>query len=227
MSGATHLTRPVERARKLLQTCGLSTEALTDPAVVARAEAIVESVRKYQSDQQAEASTLVSVWDRHTEAQFDHHDLSRILATMVAHPYVNYLPTNAGGFGGEEVRNFYRNQFLSKLPRDLSIRRVSRTIGSDQLVDELILSFTHDAELDFMLPGIPPTGRKVELPEVVVAGFEKGKIRHEHVWWDQASLLVQVGLLDRARVPVLGVESARKLRNPSLPSNELLAWAKK
>jgi len=88
---------------------------------------------------------------------------------------------------------------------------ISRTIGKDQVVDEFIVSFTHDTEWDYLLPGIPPTGKRVELPHVLVMKFEKGKIAHEHLYWDQASLLVQVGLLEPASLPVVGVEQARKL----------------
>jgi carboxymethylenebutenolidase len=88
---------------------------------------------------------------------------------------------------------------------------VSRTIGKDQVVDEFILSFTHGTQWDYLLPGIPPTGKKVELPHIVIMKFENGKVAHEHIWWDQASLLVQVGLLDPAKLPVAGVEQARTL----------------
>ena len=95
-------------------------------------------------------------------------------------------------------------------------------VGQDQVIDELILSFTHNVPLDLMLPGIPPTGKHVELPHVVVMKFENGKIAHEHIYWDQASLLVQVDLLDPKRLPVVGVEQARKLLDKSLPSNILL-----
>jgi len=79
------------------------------------------------------------------------------------------------------------------------------------VVDELVVSFTHDVQLDFMLPGIKPTGKKVELPHVVIMKFENGKVAHEHVYWDQGSFLAQVGLLDPSKVPVLGVEQTRKL----------------
>ncbi len=73
------------------------------------------------------------------------------------------------------------------------------------------MRFTHETQWDSLLPGIPPTGKRVELPTVVVMKFENGKIAHEHIWWDQASLLVQVGLLDPRNLPVAGVEQARKL----------------
>ena len=62
-----------------------------------------------------------------------------------------------------------------------------------------------------MLPGIPPTGKRVEIPHVVVMKFENGKVAHEHIYWDQASVLVQVGLLDPVNLPVAGVEQAGNL----------------
>ena len=85
------------------------------------------------------------------------------------------------------------------------------TVGKDQVVDELILSFTHDREIKIMLPGIPPTGKYVELAHVVVMKFDGDKIAHEHIYWDQASLLVQIGLLDSKILPAYGIEQTRKL----------------
>jgi carboxymethylenebutenolidase len=95
--------------------------------------------------------------------------------------------------------------------RCTKITRISRTVGKDQVVDELILSFTHDIEIKSMLPGISPTGRYVELPHVVVMKFEGNKILHEHIYWDQASLLVQIGLIDSKSLPVTGIEQAKNL----------------
>ena len=122
------------------------------------------------------------------------------------------VPNMTGGFGGKEVRRFYSEHFIPQIPRDAKVTSISRTIGKNQVVDELIVSFTHDTQWDFLLPGIPPTGKRVELPAIVVMKFENGKIAHEHIWWDQASVLVQVGLLDPANLPVAGVEQARNLR---------------
>ena len=97
------------------------------------------------------------------------------------------------------------------MPDDTKVVRISRTVDKDQVVDELMVSFTHDREIDFMLPGIPPTGKYVELPHVVVMNFRNGKIAHEHIYWDQASLLVQVGLLDPKLLSVRGQEQAKRL----------------
>jgi len=99
---------------------------------------------------------------------------------------------------------------------------VSRTVGSDTIVDELIFKFTHSIDMPWLLPGIPPTGKKVELPVVAIIGFEGGKISSEHNYWDQASVLVQIGILNADNLPVAGVETARKVLDPTLPSNELM-----
>lgn len=165
---------------------------------------------------------LGGVFDAHVKHEFVDHDVDATMRTMVDDPYLLNVPTLAGGIGATEVRRFYERYFVGKMPADTKVTRVSRTIGRDQVVDELILSFTHDVRLDFMLPGIPPTGKHVELPHVVVMKFENGKIAHEHIYWDQACLLVQVGLLDPKTLPVVGVEQARKLLDKSLPSNILM-----
>jgi carboxymethylenebutenolidase len=130
---------------------------------------------------------------------------------MIPEPYVHCVPALTGGVGGKGVRQFYSKHFTNQIPKDAKVTPISRTIGKDQVVDEFILSFTHDTRWDYLLPGIAPTGKRVDLPHVVVMKFENRKVAHEHIWWDQASLLVQVGLLDPANLPVAGVEQARQL----------------
>jgi carboxymethylenebutenolidase len=154
---------------------------------------------------------LGEVLDEHIKCEFEKHDVEATMKTMVKEPYVHHVPTLTGGIGYVGVYNFYNDEFINKMPDDTKFVRISRTIGKDQVVDELILSFTHDRELDFMLPRIPPTGKYIELPYVVITKFNRGKIEHEHIYWDQASLLVQVGLLDSQRLPVSGIEQARML----------------
>jgi carboxymethylenebutenolidase len=133
------------------------------------------------------------------------------MKTMVKEPYVHHIPTLTGGIGYVGVYNFYKSDFVGKMPDDTKVLCVSRTVGKDQVVDELILSFTHDREIKFMLPGIPPTGKYVELPHIVVMKFNGNKIAHEHIYWDQASLLTQIGLLDPKSLPTYGIEQTRKL----------------
>jgi carboxymethylenebutenolidase len=158
-----------------------------------------------------EVPDLGALFDGHIAREFVDLDVDATMETMVAEPYVYCVPVMTGGSGGEGVRRFYGEHFINQIPKDAKVTPISRTIGKDQVVDELIVSFTHNTQWDYLLPGIPPTGKKVELPHVVVMKFENGKVAHEHVWWDQASLLVQVGLLDPQKLPVVGVEQARRL----------------
>ena len=158
-----------------------------------------------------EISELGALFDSHTEREFADHDVNATMETMVPEPYVHCVPTMTGGFGGPGVCHFYCKHFINQIPKDAKVTPISRTIGKDQVVDKFILSFTHNTQWDYLLPGIPPTGKQVELPHVLVMKFENGKVAHEHVWWDQASLLVQVGLLHPKNLPVAGVEHARKL----------------
>jgi carboxymethylenebutenolidase len=166
---------------------------------------------------------LASVFDDHVAAEFVDMDLDATMATMSADPYVNHVPVMTGGVGFDGVRTFYGDHFIGRWPEDIAITPVSRTIGESQVVDELVLSFTHDIEMPQLLPGVPPTGRHVRLAFCVVVGFEDGKVAHEHIYWDQASLLVQVGLLDRTELPVTGPEQAANVLDPRAhPLNELI-----
>ena len=158
-----------------------------------------------------EVPDLGALCDAHIAREFADLDVDATMETMVPEPYVYCVAVMTGGFGGEGVRRFYSQHFINQIPKDAKVTRISRTVGKDQVVDEFILSFTHDTQWDYLLPGIPPTGKQVELPHVLVMKFEDGKVAHEHLWWDQASLLVQVGLLDLGSLPVVGIEQARRL----------------
>jgi carboxymethylenebutenolidase len=127
-----------------------------------------------------------------------------------------------GGIGREEVRRFYRDHFIGRWPADTKLVPISRTVGQNRVVDEFVVCFTHDVGMPAILPGVPPTGRYVELPHVAVVGFAGSKIAYEHIYWDQASILVQIGLLDPKSLPVTGGEQARKMLDKSLPSNALI-----
>ena len=158
-----------------------------------------------------EVPDLGALCDAHIAREFADLDVDATMDTMVPEPYVYCPAVMTGGFGGEGVRRFYSEHFINQIPKDAKVTPISRTVGKDQVVDEFVLSFTHDTQWDYLLPGIAPTGRHVELPHIVVMKFENGKVAHEHVWWDQASLLVQVGLLHPGNLPVVGVEQARRL----------------
>ena len=167
---------------------------------------------------------LGAVFDAHVKAEFVDKDVAATMATMVAEPYLTHVPTLAGGTGRKEVESFYRDYFVGHWPDDVEVKTLSRTVGENRVVDELIVSFTHDREIETYLPGVPPTGRKVVLPNVVVMGFDDdGKVAYEHIYWDQASLLAQIGLLDPKALPVTGPEQARRLQDPRQPANELIA----
>lgn len=160
---------------------------------------------------------LGEVFDAHMKHEFVDRDVEATMRTMVQTPYLINVPTLTGGEGAGGVRSFYERYFVGKMPKDTKVTQISRTVGSDRVVEEVILSFTHDVPLDFMLPGVPPTGKFVQLAHVVVVKFEDGKIAHEHIYWDQASLLVQVGLLDPRTLPVVGKEQAQRML-ATLPS---------
>ena len=168
---------------------------------------------------------LRKLWEEHVQYEFSTHNTDDTLATMVEDAYVNHIPVLTGGVGKNELREFYSKRFIPQMPPDTEMTPVSRTIGEDQLVDEMVFEFTHTVAMDWMLPGIPPTGKRVEVPLAAIVRFRDGKLAHEHIYWDQASVLVQIGLLDPAKLPVAGVESARKVLDPSLPANELMKRA--
>jgi carboxymethylenebutenolidase len=165
---------------------------------------------------------LSAIFDEHLADEFVTKDVAATMATMTADPYVNHVPTMMGGAGVEALTEFYDKYFIGHWPADTKIIPVSRTVGAQRLVDEMIMSFTHDIPMPAFLPGVAPTGRAVMLPVVVVVGFEADKVAHERIYWDQASLLVQVGLLDEESLPVTGVVQAQKILDKNLPANTML-----
>jgi carboxymethylenebutenolidase len=168
---------------------------------------------------------LRKLWEDHVRYEFSTRNTDDTLATMVDDAYVNHIPVLTGGVGRDELREFYSKRFIPQMPPDTEMIPVSRTIGEDQLVDEMVFKFTHTIRMDWMLPGVAPTGKRVEVPLVAIVRFRDGKLAHEHIYWDQASVLVQLGLIDTSKLPVAGVESARKVLDPKLPSNVLMKRA--
>lgn len=166
--------------------------------------------------------TLAELWDKHVKCEFATRNTEETLATMVADAYVNHVPVLTGGVGQEQLREFYAKHFIPQMPPDTQMTPVSRTVGAERLVDEMVFEFTHSIRMDWMLPGLAPTGKRVRVPLVVIVHFRDGKLAHEHIYWDQASVLAQLGLLDATRLPVAGVESAEKVLDPSLPANHLI-----
>ncbi|WP_009634550.1 ester cyclase [Synechocystis sp. PCC 7509] len=189
-------------------------------------------VNKQTVDEQAnrKASTnltpaqefLQELWEEHLGYEFDTHNTEDTLATMVEDAYVNHIPVMTGGVGKPALREFYSKYLIPQIPPDTELTPISRTIGNDRLVDEMVIKFTHTVQIDWMLPGIAPTGKRIEVAVVAIVQFCDDKLAHEHIYWDQASVLVQLGLLDPATLPVVGVDSARKALEPNLPSNALI-----
>ena len=164
---------------------------------------------------------IADVFDQHIGAELA-GDIEGTMATMGDDPHVNHVPTLMGGVGREGTREFYVNHLVGKFfPPDAEMINVSRTIDENQIVDEVVARFTHTVAIDWMLPGVPPTGRRVEVAAVVIVKISDGKVVHEHIYWDQASVLVQIGLLDPSGLPVSGAESARKVLNPQLPPRKI------
>lgn len=175
--------------------------------------------RDLTSEQQA----MVEMWERHMAAEFEDKSIQATMATMTSDPFVNHVPVMTGGVGTNEVRAFYSTYFIPGHPPDTEVVPVARTIGKDRIVDELIHKFTHTIEMPWILPGVQPTGKRVEVAVIVVVEFEDGKIAGERIYWDQASVLAQVGLIDAEKVPATGIEASRKVVDPAQePSNILI-----
>jgi carboxymethylenebutenolidase len=181
------------------------------------------------TDPQPQHTDPASIFDAHVSAEFVTHDVDATMATMTNTPYLVHVPVLTGGYGWKAVHDFYASYYASYFvghwPKDTQIDRLSRTVGEQRVVDELVISFTHDVPMPAILPGVAPTGRRVELPFVVIVGFENGKVAYEHIYWDQASMLVQVGLLNPTRLPVCAAGQAHQLRDPARPANALIRRA--
>jgi carboxymethylenebutenolidase len=173
-------------------------------------------------DYAAQAQRLSDLWDEHVKHEFATRHTEDTLATMVEDAYVNHIPVLTGGVGRQQLREFYATHFIPQMPPDTAMTPISRTIGTERLVDEMVFEFTHTIRMDWMLPGVEPTGKHVKVPLVVIVHFRDGKLAHEHIYWDQASVLAQLGLIDAASLPVAGVESADKVLDPTLPANRLM-----
>src|SRR5450631_4584625 len=154
---------------------------------------------------------LTRLWEEHTRHEFATRDTESTLATMVDDAYVNHVPVLTGGAGKSALRIFYSVDFIPRMPPDTKLTPISRTVGEDQLVDEMIFSFTNTQEMPWMLPGVAPTNRRVEVALVAIVRFRDGQLAHEHIYWDQASVLKQIGLITDPLLPVFGVESARRV----------------
>ena len=169
----------------------------------------------------APEQVLIDVWEAHMAAEFEQRDADAAIATMTAHPSLTHVPVGTGATGREALRRFYRDVLIPQVPADARLQLSTRSVAQNRLIDEFVLSFTHTVRMDWFAPGIEPTGRQLVVPHVAVIAFEGDKIRSEHIYWDQASVLMQLGVLG-ADLPALGASQADRLLDPEAPSNELI-----
>ena len=170
---------------------------------------------------------LVALFEEHVRHEFETRDVDATMATMIDEPYVNHVPTLAGGLGHDMLKRFYKYHFVDQNSSERSSTPVSETIGPDRIVLETVVRFRHDRVLDRYFPGIEPTGKMVEIPTLLLVKFRGDRVCHEHIYWDQASALKQIGALDSDALPVAGAEAAKKVLDETRPSNVFMqdAWA--
>jgi carboxymethylenebutenolidase len=169
----------------------------------------------------AAEQALIDVWQAHTAAEFEHKNADLAIATMTEHPVLIHVPVGTGATGREALRKFYKEIFIPQLPPDAELHLLTRSVADNRLIDEFILRFTHTVQMDWFAPGIAPTGRRLEVPHVGVISFENRKISSEHIYWDQATVLLQLGIL-KGDLPALGAEQGDRLLNPNAPANKLI-----
>jgi carboxymethylenebutenolidase len=165
---------------------------------------------------------LIDVWERHTAAEFVNKDADAAIATMTERPVLIHVPVGTGATGREALRKFYAETFIPQMPPDATLQLLTRTVSQDRIIDEFILHLTHTVQMDWFAPGIKPTGRRLAVPHVGVIHFEGDKIASEHIYWDQATVLIQLGVLDAGQVPALGAEQGQRLLDPDAEANRLL-----
>ncbi|CAF3489930.1 unnamed protein product [Fusarium graminearum] len=187
---------------------------------------------------------LEYIWEEHTHYEFADRSVEHTMSTMVQEPYVNHIPTLTGGIGRDKLSDFYRHNFIFNNSADSELDLISRTIGIDRMVDEFLFKFTHNQEIPWMLPGVPPTNIKAEVPFTAVVNIRGDRLYHEHISWDQGTLLRQLGLLPEYlpfpsalpdgrtseagfeyRLPVAGKETAIKMKDRhGVVSNQMFSY---
>ncbi len=173
---------------------------------------------QYSAAEQA----LIDVWEAHTAAEFVQKDADAAMATMTDHPMLIHVPVNTGATGKTALWEFYKEIFIPQMPPDFRMQLLSRSVGQNHLIDEFVLRFTHTLRMDWFAPGIDATGHRLIVPHVAVISFENGKISSEHIYWDQATVLTQLGLLKES-LPVIGDSQCDRLLDVNAPVNQ---WIK-
>jgi hypothetical protein len=165
-----------------------------------------------------------------------HRDaVATIAMTVQDSPYVNHVPTITGGVGKRALFHFYKDFFIPGNPPSLKTQLISRTVGVNRVVDEFVISFKHTQEMPWILPGVPATNKTVSVALVSIVTIRGGKLEHEHVYWDQASVLSQIGAISAdeipqalkskgcKKLPIVGAEGAMKVLDvDKVPSNDLI-----
>ena len=169
----------------------------------------------------AAEQALIDVWEAHMAAEFEQKSADLAIATMTDHPVLIHVPVGTGATGREPLRKFYKEIFIPQVPPDTELQLLTRTVAPDRLIDEFLLRFTHTVQMDWYVPGIAPTGRRIEVPHVGVIAFKDGKISSEHIYWDHATVLLQLGVL-QGEFPILGADQGERLLNPAAPANRLI-----
>jgi carboxymethylenebutenolidase len=169
----------------------------------------------------AAEQALIDVWEAHTAAEFEQKNADAAIATMTEHPMLIHVPVGTGATGREPLRRFYKEIFIPQLPADAELQLLTRSVAHNRLIDEFIFRFTHTLQMDWLAPGIAATGRRLQVPHVGIIAFQDGKISTEHIYWDQATVLLQLGVL-KGNLPALGSDQAERLLNPDAPANKLI-----
>lgn len=169
----------------------------------------------------AAEQALIDVWEAHTAAEFEHKDADAAIATMTEHPMLVHVPVGTGATGREPLRRFYKEIFIPQMPPDAETELLTRSVAQNRVIDEFILRLTHSVRMDWFAPGVAPTGRRVVVPTVGIIAFEDGRISSEHIYWDQATVLLQLGVLEQG-LPALAADQADRLLRPEAPANELI-----
>ena len=157
-----------------------------------------------------EQQRMLIAWQQHTYTEFALRDAQAALATMTENPYVLLVPSGAGGEGRTAVLDFYAHSFLPYIPLDLELTPVSRIFGRSHLIEESVVRFTHSVRMNWMLPGLEPTGRRVEFVLVGIVGLQNDRVAYEHLYWDQGTVLSQLGVPSHPAAKS-GIESASAL----------------